>query len=134
MSSNTTVPRTLHLPDLHALCPFKTSLNPYHREVAAASSQWILSFTAHQGKDVVIYREDGKQQLSAWTFPYAEPEQLRICCDVIHILFQTDDVSDEQNGQDAASTGRAFANAMEDDAFDDGSVICKIAKEYVPGQ
>lgn len=47
----------------------------------------------------------------------------------VNLLFVLDEVSDDQNGKDARATGRIFVQAMQDPAWDDGSVLAKITKE-----
>lgn len=123
--------RSYRLPNLHPLCPFKPRFNPHHEAAAAASSQWVLSFNALKGKKLEFFKEGGSELLCAWAYPYAGLEQLRTCCDFVNLLFTIDEISDDQNGKDATATGLVVLNAMKDDAFDDGSVLCKMTKEYV---
>lgn len=40
-----------------------------------------------------------------------------------------DEISDDQNGHDARSTGRVFVEAMRDADWDDGSILAKITHE-----
>lgn len=49
----------------------------------------------------------------------------------VNLLFVVDEVSDDQNGKDARSTGKVFVNAMQDPDYDDRTVLSKITKEYV---
>ena len=44
-------------------------------------------------------------------------------------MFVLDEISDDQNGSDARSTGRVFVEAMKDAEWDDGSILAKITHE-----
>ena len=131
MSNDTLIPKSYRLPNLHALCPYQASINPHYEKVAKASAQWVLSFNVINGKKLEFFREKNSQLLCAWTYPCAEPEKLRICCDFTNLLFAVDSISDDQNTEDAYHTGRIIVNTVKDDKFDDGSVLCKMTKEYV---
>lgn len=122
--------RTYRLPDLHPMCPWKARFNPHHDEAAVASKEWVLSFNALKGKKLEFFKEGGSELLCSWAYPYAGLEQLRTCCDFVNLLFTIDEISDEQNGKDALATGMSFLNTMKDDSYDDGSVLCKMTKEY----
>ena len=47
----------------------------------------------------------------------------------VNLLFVVDEVSDDQNGMDARTTGQVFVNAMKYPEWDDGSILAKITKE-----
>lgn len=67
--------------------------------------------------------------LCSWAYPYATPEQLRLCCDFTSLLFVVDEISDDQNGNGAAATGYTLLDALRDGSFDDGSKLCKMTQE-----
>nr|BCX55498.1 sesquiterpene synthase [Phanerodontia chrysosporium] len=122
--------RSYRLPDLHPLCPFKARFNPHHEEAAAASKAWVLSFNALKGKKLEFFKEGGSELLCAWAYPYASLEGLRTACDFVNLLFTIDEISDEQNGNDALATGMSVWNTMKDDNYDDGTVLCRMTKDF----
>ena len=87
MSQNPVIPRSYRLPDLHALFPWKASINPHRKETTKASTEWILSFDVLSGEKLESSLEKNSGLLCAWAYPFAGAEQLRICCDFINLLF-----------------------------------------------
>ncbi|THH27414.1 hypothetical protein EUX98_g6777 [Antrodiella citrinella] len=118
------------LPNLHALCPFSGSTNPHYAKASAESSQWISSFKIFSDKKLAFFKNSGAELLCSHVFYYTGYEQLRTCCDFVNLLFTIDEISDDQNGADAALTGHVFINALRDSDFDDGSILCSMAKEF----
>lgn len=132
MSSPT--PHSYRLPDLHFLCPWKASFNPHHGEAATASSEWVLSYAQSaigSGDRLEFFQQKGSKLLAAWAYPYAGPEQLRTCCDFINLTYVIDEASDRQDGKDARSTAVTVLNTMKDNAYDDGTILCSMTKEWV---
>ena len=128
----TSPPCSYRLPDLLSLCPWEAPFNPHHEEAAAASSRWVLSYAPRviEASDrLAFFEERGSELLCAWVFPYTGPEELRTCCDFINLTYIIDEVSDRQGGKAAKSMAAIVSNAMQDDAYDDGSVLCKMTKE-----
>ncbi|KAI0806333.1 terpenoid synthase [Irpex lacteus] len=123
-------PRAYRLPDLHSICHWKASFNPHYDEARAASSAWVLSYNVFTGKKLEFFKQGGSELLCAWAYPYAGVEQLRTACDFVNLLFTIDEISDEQSGKDAVDTGLIVLNTMKDDKYDDGSVLCKMTKDF----
>ena len=126
MSTSTT---SFVLPDLHSVTPFKGSFNPHYIEASAESSEWINSYRVLSDKKRAFFLQGGSELLCAHAYPYADYEQFRTTCDFVNLLFVVDEVSDEQNGTDARSTGRVYLQAMRDPDWDDGSKLSKMTKE-----
>ncbi|KAI0091347.1 terpenoid synthase [Irpex rosettiformis] len=122
--------RIYQLPDLHSICHWKASFNAYYIEARQASSAWVLSYKVFTGKKLEFFKQGGSELLCAWAYPYTGLEQLRIACDFVNLLFTIDEISDEQSGKDAINTGLIFLNAMKDETYDDGSVLCKMTKDF----
>lgn len=129
MSTPITTPTTLRLPDLEAICKWKAAFNPHHDEVAPASDKWVLSFGLLKGRKREILREAGSGLLSSYVFPYADAEKLRTACDFVNLLFCYDEISDDQNAQDARRTGDVVISTLGDGGYDDGSLLCRMIKE-----
>ena len=127
-----TTPRSYRLPDLRSLCPWKGLFNPHYEVASVEASKWVLQYApaAIPSKDrIPFFEQKGCPLLAAWTYPYADAEKLRTCCDFLNITFVVDEVSDRQDGKDAEATAATVLNAMKDDAYDDGTVLCKMVKE-----
>lgn len=123
-----------HLPDLHALCPWKAAFNPHNDAVGHASREWVLSYPhdAEQAMDKLKFFEQcGPELLASWGYPYAGPEELRTCCDFVNLLFTIDEISDLQNGKEAATTATCVIRSMTEDDYDDGSILCHMTRESV---
>lgn len=137
------------LPDLLAICQLKGSTNPHFREAAAESSAWINSYNVFTDRKRAYFVQGCNELLVSHTYPYAGYEQFRTCCDFVrrfqicgntirfeslslqvNLLFVVDEVSDDQNGQDARATGETFLAVMRDPEFNDGSILAQITKEY----
>ena len=103
-----TVPKQVLLPDLFAVTPFKSGINPHYHQVAAESSAWITSFDILSRNRRVVSSLNHSELLAAYVYPcvfhsyelcsylfsliflyptrYANPEQLRIACDFVEPL------------------------------------------------
>jgi len=123
-------PAQLILPDLLSLLPRRGSISPHYVEAATASSAWINSHKLVPDRKHAAFLQTGSELLCAYVYSYTGCEQLRTCCDFVNILFVVDEISDDQNGKDAYSTGSIFLNAMRDAQWDDGSALAKITKEF----
>lgn len=97
------------------------------------SSAWITSFNMFKDRKREFFLQMGSELLCAHVYWYADFERFRACCDFVNILFTLDEISDEQNEKDARKTGLVFLSALRDASFDDGSRLCKMSQEYVPG-
>ena len=123
------IPQRYTLPDLHAICKWNSAFNPHHEEAAAASTKWVQNFGFFQGKKLEFFLAGGSELLCSYVYHYTALEQLRTACDFVNMLFTIDEISDEQDGVGARKTGEIVLNALRDPNFDDGSRLCKMAKE-----
>lgn len=121
--------RTFTLPDLLSMCPLKGSTNPHYEIAAAQSSSWVNGYNLFTDRKRAFFIQGSNELLVSHTYPYADFEQFRTCCDFVNLLFVVDEVSDEQDGKDARSTGEIYLNAMRDPDWDDGSALAKMTKE-----
>ncbi|KAK1219384.1 Sesquiterpene synthase 10 [Marasmius sp. AFHP31] len=124
------LPRQFLLPDLLAICPLKGSFNPHYRDAAAESSDWINSYNVFTDRKRAYFVQGCNELLVAHCYPYASFECFRTCCDFVNLLFVVDEVSDEQNGRDAAVTGNIFLEAMRDPEYRNSSKISAITKDF----
>ncbi|KAF7797961.1 hypothetical protein EIP86_009168 [Pleurotus ostreatoroseus] len=127
---------TYTLPDLHSICPWRTSLNPHHEAVAAESSAWILSYDVQaklgvSQKLLDFFISRGGSLLCAYTYPFATPELLRIACDFTNLLFLIDEVCDVQNGVGVRQTAQSVLCALKNEAYDDNSVLYKMTEDFM---
>ncbi len=122
---------TFTLPDLLSMCPLKGSTNPHYAIAAPQSSAWIDSYNLFTDRKRAFFIQGGNELLVSHTYPYANFDQFRTCCDFVNLLFVVDEVSDEQVGKDARATGNVYLNAMRDPNWTDGSALAKMTKEYV---
>ncbi|KII89787.1 hypothetical protein PLICRDRAFT_108725 [Plicaturopsis crispa FD-325 SS-3] len=126
------VPYTIHfrLPDLLSLCPLKTgNENPHYALAAAESTAWITSFNILAGRKLELFLRAHGSELCSRAYPYAPYEQFRTCCDFVNLLFVLDEISDDQNEQDARKTMEVSLNVMRGHAEDDGSPLAQMTRE-----
>ncbi|KAH8100908.1 terpenoid synthase [Cristinia sonorae] len=124
------LPTSFTVPDLHAVCPFKGSTNPHYAKASEESSKWIASFKLLSEEKLAFFKKSGAELLCSHVYCYTGYQQLRTCCDFVNLLFTIDEVSDDQNGEDASKTGRVFIEALRNPDFDDGSALCAMTKQF----
>ncbi|KAH6909048.1 isoprenoid synthase domain-containing protein [Coprinopsis sp. MPI-PUGE-AT-0042] len=118
------------LPDLLSACPLEDATNPWYKQAGAESRAWINSYNIFTDRKRAFFIQGSNELLCSHVYCYAGYEQFRTCCDFVNLLFVLDEISDDQNGQDARSTGRVFVEAMKDADWDDGSILAKITHEF----
>ncbi|KAF9266511.1 terpenoid synthase [Marasmius fiardii PR-910] len=123
-------PRQFVLPDLLAICPLKSAINPHHHEAAGQSSAWINSYDMFTDRKRAYFIQGCNELLVAHTYPYAPYEEFRTCCDFVNLLFVVDEISDEQNGKDAAATGNVFLEAMRNPGYRNPCKLSQITKDF----
>ncbi|KAF8802538.1 terpenoid synthase [Phlegmacium glaucopus] len=123
-------PQQFRLPDLITSCPLKDATNPYYKEAAAESRAWIDSYDIFTDRKRAFFIQGSNELLCSHVYPYAGHEQFRATCDFVNLLFVVDEVSDDQNGMDARTTGHVFVNAIKYPEWDDGSILARITKEF----
>ena len=121
--------RQFILPDLLPVCPFEGSESPHYSKAAPESSAWVNSYNILTNKKRAYFVQGSNELLVSHTYPYADYEQFRTCCDFVNLLFVVDEVSDDQDGKDARRTGNIFLYAMRDSNWDDGSLLAQMTKE-----
>ena len=119
------------LPDLRSMCPLEDATNPHHKSAAAESRAWINSFKVFNDEKRAEFIAGSNELLVSHAYPFAPYERFRVCCDFINTLFVVDEISDEQNGEDALSTGMIYLNVLKDPSWDDGSKLAQITRELV---
>lgn len=124
-------PKQFILPDLLALCPLKGSTSPHYKQAAAESSAWVNSYNIFTDRKRAFFNQASSELLVSHAYPYAGYDQFRTICDFVNLLFVVDEISDDQNGKDARTTGEIFLNVMLHPDWEDDSVLAKITKEYV---
>ncbi|KAI0077886.1 terpenoid synthase [Panus rudis PR-1116 ss-1] len=125
-----TTAKSFVIPDLHSVCLLKGATNPHYAKAAPESSAWINSYNLFSDKKRAFFIQGSNELLVSHTYPYADYEQFRTCCDFVNLLFVVDEVSDEQNGSDARVTGNIFLQVMRDPEWDDGSPLASMTREF----
>jgi hypothetical protein len=73
------------LPDLLPVCPFKGSTNPHHSTAGAESSSWVNSYNIFTDRKRAFFIQGSNELLVSHTYPYADYEQFRTCCDFVNL-------------------------------------------------
>ena len=121
------------LPDLPGICqdPFSPSFNPHYEAVASESKVWIDSLGILSGEKQRYFSTSAFEFLAAHTYPHADREGYRTCCDYLNTTFVLDDYSDDEGGKGARLMADSFMNALRDPTWDDGTPFAKMARELV---
>jgi hypothetical protein len=121
------------LPDLPGICrdPFSPSFNPHYEAVASESKAWIDSLGILSGEKQRYFSTSAFEFLAAHTYPYADREGYRTCCDYLNTTFILDDYSDDEGGKGARRMADSFMNALRDPTWDDGTPFARMARESV---
>lgn len=130
----TCTPNTYRLPDLHATCAWKSEFNPHHAEVLQASIQWALSYAYDivKAPERLRHFESGQSELlCSWVYPYAAADKLRLCFDLVNLVYIVDEASDDQDGDTARETVRIVLRAMTDPAYENDAPMCRMSRECV---
>ena len=119
------------LPDLPGTCqdPFSPSFNPHYEAIASESKVWIDSLGILSGEKQKYFSNSAFEFLAAHTYPYADREGYRTCCDYLNTTFILDDYSDDEGGEGARRMADSFMNALRDPTWDDGTPFAKMARE-----
>ncbi|KAH9934236.1 terpenoid synthase [Fomitopsis serialis] len=110
--------------------PLQALQEPSLAPASAASSAWIHSHRLFSDRKRAAFVQGCYELLASYTYPYAGPEQLRTCCDFVNLLFVLDDISDEEDGAGARRIGDTFLSALRYPAWDDGSALAKMTREF----
>jgi len=121
------------LPDLPGICkdPFSASLNPHYAAIASESKTWIESLGILSGEKQRYFSTSAFEFLAAHTYPHADREGYRSCCDYLNTTFILDDYSDGEGGKGARLMADSFMNALRDPTWDDGTPFARMARELV---
>jgi len=121
------------LPDLPGICqdPFSPSLNPHYEAIASESKAWIDSLGILSGEKQRYFSTSAFEFLAAHTYPHADREGYRSCCDYLNTTFILDDYSDDEGGKGARLMADSFMNALRDPTWDDGTPFARMARELV---
>ena len=145
MVLNTTL---LVLPDLKGVCPWPVLTNPHFDEickyhssilysqthspklVASKSSAWADSFGFFSGSKRQHFIRSATELLASYTYPYAGPEELRVCSDAMNLFWVIDEILDDMTYPEVCDTAKSYMKAMKGE-LNDGSAFAHMATEYV---
>ncbi|KAI0333186.1 terpenoid synthase [Cubamyces sp. BRFM 1775] len=77
-----------------ATWPWVRRINPYHRDITAASAAWIESFKIFDPKAQATFNKGRFGLLASLAYPLATPEHFRVACDLMNLFFAFDELSD----------------------------------------
>ncbi|KAF9654288.1 terpenoid synthase [Thelephora ganbajun] len=120
------------LPDLPGICqdPFSPSFNPHYEAVASESKVWIDSLGILSGEKQRYFSTSAFEFLAAYTYPYADREGYRTCCDYLNVTFILDDYSDDEGEEGARQMADSFMNALRDPTWDDRTPFARMSREF----
>lgn len=126
------VPDTIIIPDLVSHCDFSIHCNPKVETAVEESKAWLfehgqlgekrknafrglkaggeipgpLEFPARSTADSLF------SELTSMCYPYANFDQLRVCCDFMNYLFHLDDLSDDMTHLGTRSIANDIMNTL----------------------
>lgn len=102
-----------------------------HEKAGQESLAWFDSFKVLSPRKRQIFILSNADLLVAHTYPYAGDEEFRTCLDFISLLFALDEITDDQNREEAATTMASFLNTLRGGKCD-GTVISRMTARYSP--
>lgn len=97
---------------------------------APESSAWVSSYNLFSDRKRTDFITGSNELLVSHTYPHADYDAFRTCCDFVNLLFVIDEISDDQSGKAARRTGEVYLNAMRDPEWTDGSDLAKMTQQY----
>ena len=110
------------LPDLLGICQ-----DPF----ASESKVWIGNLEILSGEKQRYFFISAFELFAAHTYPYADREGYRTCCDYPNTTFILDDYSDDEGGKRTRQMTDSFMNAPRDPTRDNRTPFAGIAREPV---
>lgn len=105
------ITRSFKMPDLLSICHFPSSMSPDSAKASADSIEWICSTEALGTNDEGAnkrwhgyFSQAGGTLLASYVYCYTPYEKLRLCCDLVNVLFAMDEITDTQSGAEARGT------------------------------
>ncbi|EJD06758.1 terpenoid synthase [Fomitiporia mediterranea MF3/22] len=129
MDASSSTPITFKLPDFVAMSKLTASVKPDFKRAGADSLAWFDSFNVLSTRKLEIFIKSDADLLVAYTYPYAGDEEYRTCLDFISLLFALDEITDDQNADDARKTMISFLNTLDGQECD-GSVISRMTASF----
>lgn len=118
------------LPDLLSVStPFTDDTNPHWNHASIESRDWVNSYHVFADRRQTFFRQGQSELLASHAWPYAGYEEFRTCCDFVNLLFVVDEISDAQGPRGARDTFQTFLNVLQDEAWNDGSIVANMTKE-----
>ena len=118
----------IHLPDLMSVCPFSWSLNQYYPRGSDESSRWADSYNIFTDAKHAYFAMANGGLLASYAYSSSSYERFRACCDFINVLYVLDELSDDQDEEEAKETENAFIRALDGKACD-GSPLSRLVNE-----
>ncbi|KAF9223477.1 terpenoid synthase [Gyrodon lividus] len=119
------------LPDLFSSCPQSFgATNPHYKEARSQSKALITNYSVLSKAKAEASVNCCSELLCSRVYPYAGCEEFKTCCDVVHLLFVIDELSDHKDGEGARDACDIFYRCMLDPEFNDTSSLAKMTKEF----
>ncbi|KAL5485913.1 hypothetical protein ACEPAI_6956 [Sanghuangporus weigelae] len=129
MASSSSPRASFKLPDFASMTKLTSSVKKPFKHVGAESLAWFDSFGVLSAQKREIFIKSDADLLVAYTYPYAGDEEYRTCLDFISLLFALDEITDDQNADDARKTMASFLKTL-DGGDCDGSVISRMTASF----
>jgi hypothetical protein len=139
------------IPDLVSHCTFEIHLNSHVDRAVQESKDWLFAGgnLSEKRKDAFRGLKAGGEllvlpllldvhtliqyfclELTSMCYPYAEFDQLRVCCDFMNYLFHLDDLSDDMDNEGTSSTGDEVMNTLyHPDTYNPQTRVGKLTRE-----
>lgn len=100
------------LPDFLQLCPTKPTTNIHYDAVCAASIASVRGFHLFSDKEQTKFEANLLEYFMSLSHPSADEACLRLCADLVDLLYINDTMTDCQKLGDAAATCDTIVNAQ----------------------
>ncbi|KAH7886425.1 terpenoid synthase [Phlebopus sp. FC_14] len=100
------------IPNILTNWPWPRQLNLHYKEIGAASTAWIDSFQLLSADKKKALDKCNINLLSCLAYPLANKEQLRSACDLVHLFFFFDELSDSGSGPAVRQQANIIMDAL----------------------
>ncbi|EMD33350.1 hypothetical protein CERSUDRAFT_108146 [Gelatoporia subvermispora B] len=122
-------PTQVILPNLFKLCSFRLSFNPHYSKASQESSAWFHTFDILDERKREFFTQCEGELLCAYTYADADYNSFRACCDLLNVVWTMEELTDEQDEEQARATGLVLLNSLRDPQYKDDSTFGKMCRE-----
>ncbi|KAF9010031.1 isoprenoid synthase domain-containing protein [Cyathus striatus] len=130
LTSASTPPRKILLPDLVSHCTFKLRGNRHRKLITSETKKWLFKGDNLLGKRRDAYHGLKCGLLTSMCYPDAAYPQLRVCNDFLTYLFHLDNLSDDMDNFGTSTTADVVLNSLYHPYIFHPARVGKMTRDY----